>query len=276
MVITSTDPPCDYSLLDRRRILRRRSLKSAPRAVAIVLSRLVARCARDPRNIWKLSYRQFETLVAALLWSVGYNVTLGKRTHDGGKDIIAVDPQDDSRRVVVQCKRPRAGKRVGVSAVRELLGTVSDSEEITSQGMLVAGGYFTPAAHALFYRNRNKLHLRSLRDITDWMVLYLQGGRATCRDDFPAAPLDDDYHHFQVDGLYVQIRKPRRDRRVSPTLKLRLTGEPRARSRIDAWETDYKRRGVGKRPVRVAAATPAGQTQTSARDDGPRQRRHSA
>ena|ERR1044071_3995919 len=77
-----------------------------------------------PELLDHLSPREFEEVVAELLASLGWEVSLTAAAKDGGHDILAVarTPGDVEVRVIVECKRYRKDHAVGIAAVRELLG----------------------------------------------------------------------------------------------------------------------------------------------------------
>jgi len=149
--------------------------------------------------------QHFECFVAALLWTLGYDVTLTQRSHDGGKDIVAISRRDNHQHVFVECKTHRPSKRVGVTAVRQLLGAVIQAERVP-KGLLVTAGHFTPAARALAELNRWRIELRSLDDIKLWMAWYLneEPWRAT-RTGIPSP--EDEYTTIQLGSFYIKFRE---------------------------------------------------------------------
>ena len=72
---------------------------------------------------------EFEISVCTLFNAMGYNLSVTKRTRDGGIDLDGRGWGLGQPRVVVQCKR--YSDPVGVSVVRELYGVVSDDPSIT-------------------------------------------------------------------------------------------------------------------------------------------------
>src|SRR6266511_2639144 len=77
-----------------------------------------------PELLDRISPREFEEIVAELLAGLGWEVSLTPATKDGGHDILAVarTPGDVEVRVIVECKRYRQDRAVGIAVVRELLG----------------------------------------------------------------------------------------------------------------------------------------------------------
>lgn len=93
------------------------------------------------RSLKSLSWKNFETLVGEYYRRLGYrvyeNISGGP---DGGIDLVL---RNDTEHLLVQCKNWKS-KRVGVKAIRELLGVVV-AEKATG-GVLVCSGEFTDDA----------------------------------------------------------------------------------------------------------------------------------
>lgn len=91
----------------------------------------------------RLPPRSFERLIERYLAADGYSTELTAPAHDGGRDVIARRSQPPPvQHVLVECKN--RSKRVGVRAVRNLLGAVT--AEKATHGMLVATSGFTKPA----------------------------------------------------------------------------------------------------------------------------------
>lgn len=98
---------------------------SIVRANAAIIERL----RRQPASIFELPSRQFEELVAELLADLGYEVELTQATRDGGKDILAyMDTPHGKLLCLVEAKRYRHDRPVGVELVRQLYGTLVDAD----------------------------------------------------------------------------------------------------------------------------------------------------
>lgn len=119
-----------------------------------------------------MEHRAFERLVAELFDGFGYDVELTKRTRDGGKDIIAVKKREVDVRLLIECRRPDAGKHVPVHFVRELLGV--KVHERATKGILATTSYFTKDAKELFDQHRWELEPRDRDGIREWMEMYLR------------------------------------------------------------------------------------------------------
>ena len=88
-----------------------------------------------------LSPKEFEALITNLFGRMGLDTKQTRPSRDGGVDCVAFDPRPIfGGKVVIQAKRYK--NTVGVSAVRDLFGTVQN--EGASKGILVTtSGYGT-------------------------------------------------------------------------------------------------------------------------------------
>ena len=103
---------------------------------------------------------EFENFVAALLARMGYQVTRTPLTHDGGVDVVAVRKAGlGSFLGLVQCKRWRPDRAVGISVVRELYGVV-EAERATFASLFTTS-YFS--RESLDFQERF-IHRISLKD----------------------------------------------------------------------------------------------------------------
>lgn len=103
-----------------------------------VLSKLDAR-----QNLMELTPTEFEGLITNLFGTMGLETRQTRPSRDGGVDCVAFDPRPIfGGKVVIQAKRYR--NTVGVSAVRDLFGTVQN--EGASKGILVTTSGYGKAA----------------------------------------------------------------------------------------------------------------------------------
>jgi restriction system protein len=86
-----------------------------------------------------LTPREFESLITNLFEKMGLETRQTRPSRDGGVDCVAYDPRPIfGGKVVIQAKRYK--NTVGVSAVRDLFGTVQN--EGASKGILITtSGY---------------------------------------------------------------------------------------------------------------------------------------
>ncbi len=94
-------------------------------------------------NLMELNPSEFEALITNLFATMGLDTRLTQPSRDGGVDCVAYDPRPIfGGKVVIQAKRYK--NTVGVSAVRDLFGTVQN--EGASKGILVTTSGYGKAA----------------------------------------------------------------------------------------------------------------------------------
>jgi restriction system protein len=126
---------------------------------------------RQPQSVFQLPPRQFEELIAELLSDLGYDVELTPATRDGGKGILAYMSTPHGRLLcLVEAKKYRQDRSVGVELVRQLYGTLVDAD--ASSAMLVTTSSFSPEARAFQKRHEYKLALRDYGNVVQWIQDY--------------------------------------------------------------------------------------------------------
>jgi HJR/Mrr/RecB family endonuclease len=121
-----------------------------------------------PENMYKLSPREFEELMAELMEKRGYKVDLTKATRDGGKDLIVARHDDFGNFIYyVECKQYRPENAVGVNLVRELMGTVH-ADQVTA-GILITSSYFSADAIAYSKKVRHQMSLVDFMRLREWL-----------------------------------------------------------------------------------------------------------
>jgi len=79
---------------------------------------MIAALKKQPKDIFKLTPRQYEELVAELIHDMGFEVTLIKATRDRGKDILAsMKTEVGDFLCLVEAKHYREDRKIGVSLV---------------------------------------------------------------------------------------------------------------------------------------------------------------
>ena len=122
---------------------------------------------QNREEIYNISSREFEELVAELFNQQGFKVELTPETRDGGCDIIATKNIGGLPfMLLIECKRYAKEKSVGVSLVRSLLGVQNDRK--ANKAVLVTTSRFTKSARDFADRQQ---HLISLMDIDDLMQM---------------------------------------------------------------------------------------------------------
>ncbi len=95
---------------------RRRDLVTLAEPLIITANQsIIDNLRKHPKDIYALSPRQYEELVAELLKDMGYDVELTPATRDGGKDILAFVQTPAAKLLcLVEAKRYRMDRTVGV------------------------------------------------------------------------------------------------------------------------------------------------------------------
>jgi restriction system protein len=126
---------------------------------------------KQPKDIFNITPRQYEELVAELMHDMGYEVTLTSATRDGGKDILAsMKTECGDFLMLVEAKHYRASNKIGVSLVRNLYGTLCDYQ--ANSAMLVTTSSFSKDARMLQQKHRYQLKLNDYTDVAEWIQAY--------------------------------------------------------------------------------------------------------
>jgi len=150
---------------------RRKVIATAKPVVILAHAAMISALKRRPEDIHTITPRQFEELIAELLRDMGHEVTLTKATRDGGKDILAgIKTEMGNFLCLVEAKRYRPDRPVGVSLVRALHGALCDHP--ANRAMLVTTSRFSPDARALQERHEHELSLRDQIDVAHWIQQY--------------------------------------------------------------------------------------------------------
>jgi len=136
---------------------------------ADVESEMISYFGKHPQQLYSISPRKFEELVAAIFTNNGFAVELTPETRDGGIDIIAVHKSiftGDSVHLI-ECKRYSPDRGVGIGVVQRLLGTVYQKR--ANKGVIVTTSFFSKDAKAVSKETENILTLRDYSDILIWL-----------------------------------------------------------------------------------------------------------
>ena len=104
-------------------------------AVGIAWYEIIAQLDQDPEFLARMSWRNFEEIIAGGYERAGYRVTLTPPSNDGGRDVIAERDDIGRIRIYDQVKRYAPGNPVPADDVRALLG-VLNLESNVSKGVL--------------------------------------------------------------------------------------------------------------------------------------------
>jgi hypothetical protein len=151
----------------------------APAQVARVLKpliivdneRLIRALKKQPKDLFNLTSRQFEEVIADLLQDMDYDVTLTKQTRDGGKDILASKKTElGDVLCLVDTKKYKQSRKIGVGMVRTLLGTLDDYG--ATNAMLATTSSFSPDAQAMQEKHKFRLSLKDYTDVVAWIQQF--------------------------------------------------------------------------------------------------------
>jgi len=160
-----------YDLNDATPAVKRELVGVAKPIIISANEAMVAALKKQPRDVFKLSPRQYEELIAELLRDMGYDVTLTQATRDGGKDILAsIKTECGDVLCLVDAKKYREDRKIGVSMVRTLYGTLCDYQ--ATSAMLVSTSTYSADARALQQKHRYQLSLRDYTDVAVWIQRY--------------------------------------------------------------------------------------------------------
>lgn len=123
---------------------------------------------KNPIDLYQLSSRRFEELIAEILMRKGYNVELTPATHDDGKDIYVASKNDlGSFLYIVECKKYKPTHKVGVNILRDLYGVLS--KERATYGIAITTSYFSKPAKEFQQELQFQMSLKDFDSIKQWL-----------------------------------------------------------------------------------------------------------
>jgi HJR/Mrr/RecB family endonuclease len=132
---------------------------------------IIMQLKRKPDDLFKITPRKFEEVIADLLADMGMEVELTPATRDGGKDILAYMKTEIGKFLcLVEAKQHNKSRPVGVSLVRSLFGTLVDHQ--ATSAMLVTTSRFAPPAKQFQQRHEYQLALKDYNDVVSWILKY--------------------------------------------------------------------------------------------------------
>jgi len=160
-----------YDIKDTAPAERKELIAVAKPIIVSANEAMIAALKKQPDDVFKLTSREYEELIAELLHDMGYDVTLTQATRDGGKDIIAsIKTECGEFLCLVEAKKYRQDRTIGVSLVRTLYGTLHDYQ--ANSGMLVTTSTYSKDAHGFQKRHQYQLSLRDYTDVATWIQKY--------------------------------------------------------------------------------------------------------
>jgi len=160
-----------YDIKDATPAERKELIAIARPMIVSANEAMIKALKKQPDDVFRLTPRQYEELVAELLHDMGYDVTLTQATRDGGKDILAsIKTACGEFLCLVEAKKYRRDRTIGVSLVRTLYGTLHDYQ--ANSGMLVTTSTYSKDARAFQQRHQYQLSLRDYTDVAAWIQHY--------------------------------------------------------------------------------------------------------
>jgi HJR/Mrr/RecB family endonuclease len=145
--------------------------RAAKPVIISVSDDIIRRLKKEPKDVHKLTPRQYEQLIADLLRDMGHEVILTQATRDGGKDILATMKTDIGEILcLVDAKKYREDRKIGVGMVRTLYGTLNDYE--ASSAMLITTSSYSKDARAMQEKHKYQLSLKDYTDVASWVQKY--------------------------------------------------------------------------------------------------------
>ncbi|HEY4381402.1 MAG TPA: restriction endonuclease [Acidobacteriaceae bacterium] len=150
----------------------RRELVAVAKPLIITANQaVIERLKKHPSDVFELSPRQYEEMIAELLDDMGYEVQLTPATRDGGKDILAYIKTPIAKLLcLVEVKKYRGDRKIGVELVRGLYGTLHDYQ--ANSAMLVTTSTYSKDARALQQKHELQLSLKDYADVAGWIQKY--------------------------------------------------------------------------------------------------------
>jgi restriction system protein len=150
---------------------RREIISAVVPHILVVNETLIQKLKHNPKDLFKITPRQFEEVIAELLAGMGMDVELTPATRDGGKDILAYMNTELGRFLtLVEAKQHHKTRPIGVSLVRSLYGTLVDHQ--ATSGMLVTTSRFAKPAKQFQERHKYQLTLKEYEDVVTWLLQH--------------------------------------------------------------------------------------------------------
>lgn len=140
----------------------------------VALNELGVHLKKNFSDIYYLNPYRFEELVGDIFKNIGYEIELTKKSKDGGVDLFIL--KGSSEKIgIVQCKRYRKEKKVGIEVVDRLIGTALCFD--TKQAYIVTTSMYTRCAkERAFSENIVKygfhVELLDAYDILNFLKVY--------------------------------------------------------------------------------------------------------
>ena len=144
-------------------------------AVAFLNAEVIAYLKKHPADLYKMNPRRFEEMIAEILASLGWDVSLTAATRDGGYDIFAISSDryvGGRHSWLVECKRWSPGRKVGIEVVRGLYGVRELNSAFRGANVMIATTSDFSKEVLRCQTSRYDLELRNYENILRWIDAY--------------------------------------------------------------------------------------------------------
>lgn len=123
-------------------------------------------------KLYKISPREFEKVIAELLYNNGFEVELTKQTRDNGFDILALKHLDDLSPIkyLVECKRFNPKRKIGVEIIRSFKEVIQTEQ--ANKGLIVTTSYFSADALKKQKETPYLLDYKDKDELINWVGQY--------------------------------------------------------------------------------------------------------
>lgn len=124
-------------------------------------------------DIYSISPRKFEEIVADIYRNLGFNVRLTKQSRDGGFDVVLTENSSGDQ-IIVECKRYSKQRNISVGIVRQVLG-VQVLHRVQRAKIVTTSKFTNPAlqeAKTANLKSEYEIELVDIDDISQALGLY--------------------------------------------------------------------------------------------------------
>lgn len=123
-------------------------------------------------KLFTIHPREFEKIIAELLYNQGFEVELTKQTRDNGYDILALKYINGFSPIkyLVECKRYAEDRKIGVEIVRSFKEVLQT--ENANKGIIVTTSYFTKDAIKKQAETPLLLDYKNKDEVLEWVNNY--------------------------------------------------------------------------------------------------------
>jgi HJR/Mrr/RecB family endonuclease len=133
---------------------------------------------KDNTDLFRVSPRRFEEIVAELLYADDFMVRLTSQTRDDGYDIEAIkNICGIDVRFLIECKR-NLKSPTGIRVIRSFNDVLM--RERANKGIIITTSYFTKGAWERKYEMSHLLDLKEREDLFAWIERYCCRGNTRC------------------------------------------------------------------------------------------------